>query len=100
MPSLCQQSCRYTPEEVGVIAIITPYTAQVRFLRSRLKKDVHNYEKVAGQLDLASVDSFQGREADIVLFSCVRAPRRDSPASNPSGAHAPGVSELELTGGC
>jgi superfamily I DNA and/or RNA helicase len=45
------------------IAIITPYAAQVRWLREQ-----------AGQEDLEidTVDGFQGREKEAVLFSCVR----------------------------
>ncbi len=50
------------------IAVIAPYSAQVRLLRDRLK--------VTG-LEIASVDGWQGREAEAVVISMVR--------SNPQG---------------
>lgn len=50
------------------IAVIAPYSAQVRHLRERLR--------VTG-LEVASVDGWQGREAEAVVISMVR--------SNPSG---------------
>ena len=51
------------------IAVITPYAAQVRLLRDRLS-DI-------GQLEIDSVDGFQGREKEAVVISLVR--------SNPGG---------------
>jgi ATP-dependent RNA/DNA helicase IGHMBP2 len=47
----------------GDIAVITPYAAQVRFLREQLP--------VAG-LEIDSVDGFQGREKEAVVMSLVR----------------------------
>jgi ATP-dependent RNA/DNA helicase IGHMBP2 len=54
-----------TPQD---IAVITPYAAQVRLLRSQLP--------IAG-LEIDSVDGFQGREKEAVVISLVR--------SNPTG---------------
>ena len=48
------------PEEV---AVISPYSAQVRLLASRFS--------VAG-LEIDSVDGFQGREKELVIVSLVR----------------------------
>jgi superfamily I DNA and/or RNA helicase len=47
----------------GDIAVITPYAAQVRFLRERLS---------APGLEIDSVDGFQGREKEAVVISLVR----------------------------
>ncbi|EMI41859.1 AAA domain-containing protein [Rhodopirellula sp. SWK7] len=59
-------------EEAGIdsheIAIIAPYAAQVRLLRSRLDMD---------GLEIDTVDGFQGREKEVVLLTMVR--------SNPEG---------------
>jgi superfamily I DNA and/or RNA helicase len=52
------------------MAVITPYAAQVRWLRERLLPDF------AG-LEIDSVDGFQGREKEAVVISLVR--------SNPRG---------------
>lgn len=53
------------------VAIITPYAQQVHLLR-RLFKDAlgPRYEDF---VEINSVDAFQGREANIVIFSAVRA---------------------------
>lgn len=47
------------------IAIISPYTDQVK----EIKKEVGNRIPVE---NINTVDAFQGREADYVIFSCVR----------------------------
>eukprot|EP00960_Hanusia_phi_P040608 754563-Hanusia_phi.AAC.1 len=61
------------------IGIVTPYMAQVRLLRkcwnslcAREKLD----REEARELEIASVDNFQGREKDLILFSAVRSNRR------------------------
>jgi len=57
--------------EAGVtaaqIAVISPYTAQVRLLRDRLKAHVDQ------GLEIGSIDGFQGRENEVVILSLVRA---------------------------
>ena len=45
------------------IAVIAPYAAQVRWLREQSASD---------ELEIDSVDGFQGREKEAVLISCVR----------------------------
>ena len=45
------------------IAIITPYTAQVRVLQERLENDA---------VEIGSIDGFQGREKEAVIISLVR----------------------------
>jgi superfamily I DNA and/or RNA helicase len=50
------------------IAVISPYSAQVRLLRERMKQP---------DIEIDSVDGFQGREKEAVLVSLVR--------SNPEG---------------
>jgi len=50
------------------VAVITPYSQQLSALRNMFK----NTEGTS-KVELNTVDAFQGREADIVIFSCVRA---------------------------
>ena len=50
----------------GQIAVISPYAAQVRLLRERLKQP---------DLEVDSVDGFQGREKEAVVVSLVRSNR-------------------------
>ena len=45
------------------MAIIAPYAAQVRWLREHCEE---------GDLEIDTVDGFQGREKEVVLISCVR----------------------------
>lgn len=51
------------------IAVLTPYAAQVKLLKS-LEKHVES--KTVSSVTVATIDSFQGREADIVVFCTVR----------------------------
>ena len=62
--------CGVSPNE---IAIQSPYIAQVQLLREKLEE----YPELSG-VEVSTVDSFQGREADAVVLSMVR--------SNPLGA--------------
>eukprot|EP01050_Picozoa_sp_SAG11_P002581 SAG11_NODE_133_length_15400_cov_10.132344_2_plen_251_part_00 len=74
------------PAEVGVV---TPYTAQVRTLRQQWHALCRRRATQAGGggdggvgwwsapqlLEIASVDNFQGREKELILFSAVRCNR-------------------------
>lgn len=51
------------------IAVLSPYLAQVQLLQERLEELLG---AVSGQVEVASVDGFQGREADAVVISMVR----------------------------
>lgn len=48
------------------IAVISPYSAQVRYLRERLKQP---------GIEIDSIDGFQGREKEVVIVSLVRSNR-------------------------
>lgn len=50
------------------IAVVTPYSAQVRLIRRMLRKLVQRPPYV----EVSSVDGFQGREKEAVIFSAVR----------------------------
>eukprot|EP00553_Chaetoceros_curvisetus_P003824 CAMPEP_0204613926 /NCGR_PEP_ID=MMETSP0717-20131115/1825_1 /ASSEMBLY_ACC=CAM_ASM_000666 /TAXON_ID=230516 /ORGANISM="Chaetoceros curvisetus" /LENGTH=355 /DNA_ID=CAMNT_0051626507 /DNA_START=26 /DNA_END=1093 /DNA_ORIENTATION=- len=53
------------------VAIITPYAQQASLLRQTFSQALGNeYQQL---VEVNTVDSFQGREANIVIFSCVRA---------------------------
>jgi hypothetical protein len=49
------------------LAVITPYALQVREIKAQLRK-----RSLSKCVDVNTVDGFQGREKDIILFSCVR----------------------------
>merc|ERR1719443_2773257 len=61
--------------EEGDIGVVTPYMGQVRTLRRMIRPQLP-----AGTnprlLEIASVDNFQGREKELIIFSAVRSNKR------------------------
>jgi len=55
----------------GKIGIITPYKAQLFELRNRFK--ARYGEGITDIIEFNTTDAFQGRECEIIIFSCVRA---------------------------
>ena len=55
----------------GKVGIITPYKSQLRELRSRFAQRYG--EAVFATIEFNTTDAFQGRESEIIIFSCVRA---------------------------
>lgn len=53
-----------------LVAVISPYKAQVKLLRDLFTKALG--EEGVKNVDINTIDGFQGREKDITLFSCVR----------------------------
>ena len=64
--SLCQSGIN-----LDQIGIITPYAAQQEFLKSNIPDYCPNIDDF-DQLEIKSVDGFQGREKDIIIISYVR----------------------------
>jgi serine/threonine protein kinase len=58
----------YRPETPLEVLILAPYAAQIELARNTIK-DPKNFPF---SIEFNSVDAVQGREADIVFFSCVR----------------------------
>lgn len=56
---------------VTSIAVLTPYNGQVRLLNSRFQTEFPE-EVDSGRIIVSSVDGYQGREAEVVVFSTVR----------------------------
>ena len=55
----------------GKIGVITPYKGQLKELKARFS---HRYgQEILSTIEFNTTDAFQGRESDIVIFSCVRA---------------------------
>jgi serine/threonine protein kinase len=66
---LNQDNTRDNREALSV-AVISPYAAQQRLLEQRLKRRMRSWEGL--DIKVGTVDSFQGREADVVFLSLVR----------------------------
>jgi senataxin len=55
----------------GKVGIITPYKAQLRELRNRFQSRYG--DGIFDEIEFNTTDAFQGRESEIIVFSCVRA---------------------------
>lgn len=55
----------------GKVGIITPYKSQLRELRSRFAQQYG--EVIFSMVEFNTTDAFQGRESEVIIFSCVRA---------------------------
>jgi hypothetical protein len=53
------------------IGVITPYRSQLAELKARFSRRYGN--KIVNLVDFNTTDAFQGRESEIIIFSCVRA---------------------------
>lgn len=58
------------PDQIG---IITPYEGQRAHLIQHMQLSGSISQKLYEELEVASVDAFQGREKDFIIISCVRA---------------------------
>lgn len=61
--------CGVKPEQVGVI---TPYEGQRAYLVQYMQYNGSFHAKLYQEIEIASVDAFQGREKDFIIMSCVR----------------------------
>ena len=74
LPPLFVELLSSYPQQVGNMAVITPYRAQVGCLRDAFRRALGgDTALLAKGIEFGTVDGFQGREADVVIFSCVRA---------------------------
>ena len=55
----------------GKIGIITPYKSQLAKLKERFTSEYG--EKIFKTIEFNTTDAFQGRESEVIIFSCVRA---------------------------
>lgn len=57
----------------GQIGVISPYKSQVRQLKNRLGPLCRSHDcSLQDTIEVNTVDAFQGREKDIIIFNCVR----------------------------
>ncbi|KAG9133990.1 hypothetical protein Leryth_004699, partial [Lithospermum erythrorhizon] len=57
------------PSQIGVI---TPYEGQRAYIVNYMSRNGSLRQQLYKELEVASVDSFQGREKDYIILSCVR----------------------------
>lgn len=58
------------------IGVITPYEGQRAFIMTVIQRLGTQNQHLCRELEVASVDSFQGREKDFIILSCVRSNER------------------------
>ncbi|SPJ10470.1 regulator of nonsense transcripts, putative [Plasmodium sp. DRC-Itaito] len=63
--------CGLKPSQIGVI---TPYEGQRAYITSLFQKNICFQN--SSDIEVASVDAFQGREKDFILLSCVRSNKK------------------------
>ncbi|KAI9189782.1 ATP-dependent RNA helicase [Blastocladiella emersonii ATCC 22665] len=61
--------CGVQPHQIGVI---TPYEGQRSFIVSYMQFNGSLRQDLYKEIEVASVDAFQGREKDYIILSCVR----------------------------
>eukprot|EP00965_Chrysotila_dentata_P179852 5938105-Pleurochrysis_carterae.AAC.1 len=61
------------PEQIGVI---TPYEGQRAYIVSYMQRSGTLRSQLYADIEVASVDAFQGREKDFIILSCVRSNER------------------------
>lgn len=58
------------------IGVITPYEGQRAHIVSVMLRMGTQNQQLYREIEVASVDSFQGREKDFIILSCVRSNER------------------------
>ena len=61
--------CGVSPSQIGVI---TPYEGQRAYIVSHMQFHGPMRKELYKEIEVASVDAFQGREKDYIILSCVR----------------------------
>lgn len=56
----------------GQIGVVTPYEGQRAYIVNYMQRNGSMRSQLYKDVEVASVDSFQGREKDLIILSCVR----------------------------
>ncbi|KAK6462324.1 P-loop containing nucleoside triphosphate hydrolase protein [Scheffersomyces coipomensis] len=62
-------ACGVSPNYIG---IISPYSAQVSLLKKSFQKEQDDSRFAYNEIEISTVDGFQGREKEIIIISLVR----------------------------
>ncbi len=71
-PALARTPSAQDLTALGQIGVITPYEGQRSYVVSYMQRHGTLRKQLYDEIEVASVDSFQGREKDFIIVSCVR----------------------------
>lgn len=78
---LLKDVVRAQDKHVSSIGIISPYSGQVQLVQSMIESDIELQDLLkqehAPSIEINSVDGYQGRERDLIIFSAVRSNREN-----------------------
>jgi superfamily I DNA and/or RNA helicase len=66
---------KYNPQDSKKIGVISPYNGQVHLIKCLLAEDpdiISLVRSTSATIEVKSVDGYQGRERDVIIFSTVR----------------------------
>ena len=66
---------KYSPHDAKNIGIVSPYNGQVHLIKKLLSNDddiISLVRSSSATIEVNSVDGYQGRERDVIIFSTVR----------------------------
>ncbi|KAK9824183.1 hypothetical protein WJX72_008399 [[Myrmecia] bisecta] len=69
------EAAKQGPMQRVAVGVVTPYREQVKCMRDTFKRVVGG---AAAEVMIETVDSFQGKQLDVVILSCVRASQKGS----------------------
>ena len=65
--------CNGVKDLQGLIGVISPYKSQVKLLKNLLGPFCRKQQcQLQDTIEVNTVDAFQGKEKDIIIFNCVR----------------------------
>ena len=92
--AICEEDQKIKTLRNYKFAIICTYKAQVMKFREMKRKDKFFWDRNLNDIEINTVDSFQGQERDIVIFSTVRANFKEEPMSLEDG-EIPGATQSQ-----
>lgn len=81
LKGILRQSSVHDPFSPRSIGVITPYSGQVQLIKGMIAGDREVMElarEASASIEVKSVDGYQGRERDVIIFSAVRSNRNSS----------------------
>lgn len=82
LKNILEQIKKLNSKTIQDIGVITPYKAQKDLLNAELKNIKKEFKEQKINLDIGTVDSFQGSDRDIIVYDCVRSSKNKNNPNN------------------